>query len=258
MRQQNLPKELQMYIFLAVFILCAAFAHANTPEDERREILLNSKETLCVNLGPDCFAAGYRYRKAAFPFDWVLSLDNERFLEILEDDFRYYLDPTYYGIHTNGAIIHTYYHLEFRHEHDNEFFAKYKRRIEPFRSLNTYQGKVVFLRRGYSGATDPSLYWPDKETLVISREWAFKLNDVLKKKFPSLNYYIGILNYPKDKNYYFQLFDRVFFFELDGDVHDLMEFMVETMENDSGYPQGVSMPVEISPKPHIRTSSSQS
>lgn len=252
MSEQKTPERSLPLTLLAVFILCAAFIHANSPELERREIPPDFKEVLCVNLGPDCFAAGYRYRKAAYPFDWVLTLDSERFLEILEDDFKHYLDPTYYSTHTNGAIIHTYYHLEFRHEHDHEFYAKYKRRIERFRALADYQGKVVFLRRGYGGAEEPSFYWPNREALVISSEWAFKLNAILKKKFPSLDYYLGILNYPEDENYYFQIFDRLVFFELDGDVHDLMEFMVDTMASCNGYPQGVPIPVDVLPKPHVR------
>lgn len=100
----------------------------NTAAGERKAFSMDSKETLFISLGPDCYISGYLdqigYRRASFPFDWLLMLDHSGMVKLLNDDFKYFLDPSCYAIHTNRYLVHTYYHLEFRHEHDNDLIGK--------------------------------------------------------------------------------------------------------------------------------------
>lgn len=189
---------------LLLFVTCFysiifAAAEVNTPADERKEFSLDSKVPLFISLGPVCYIAEYLaeigYRRASFPFDWLLTLDHNGMIKLLDDDFKYFLDPSYYSIHTNRHLIHNYYHIEFRHEHDNDFIGKYGRRIDRFRRLNNYPGKVYFMRQSYDGAEAPANYWPSKDLLNISFEHALELKQVLKKRFPNLAFNLVIVNY---------------------------------------------------------------
>lgn len=185
-------------IFL-LFVICS-FAFA---EEEINTFTFDSKEPLFISLGPECYVAGHLaqigYRRASFPFDWLLTLDHSGVVELLDDNFKYFLDPSYYSLHTNGALINTYYHIEFRHEHDNDFIGKYGRRIDRFRRLNNYSGKVFFMRESYAGAESPSFYWPCKDVLNISSEHALELKRALKNRFPNLDFSLVIMNYCADR-----------------------------------------------------------
>lgn len=171
----------------------------NTAAGERKAFSMDSKETLFISLGPDCYISGYLdqigYRRASFPFDWLLMLDHSGMVKLLNDDFKYFLDPSCYAIHTNRYLVHTYYHLEFRHEHDNDLIGKYARRIDRFRKLDLYPGKIFFIRKSYAGAESPSFYWPSKDLLHISFEDALELKQGLKKRFPNLDHSLVIINF---------------------------------------------------------------
>ena len=220
----------------------------NTPADEKREISLDSEEPLFVSLGPECYLAWnleeIGYRRAAFPFDWLLTLDHERMVELLNDDFRYFLDPMFYSYHTNGSLVHSYYHLEFRHEHDYEFNAKYERRINRFRQLNTYRGKVFFMRKGYYAAEEPSLFlcWPNKDMINIRFECATQLNSALKKRFPNLNFNLAIFNYSPG-SYQMQIVDDIIIFNLEHqDRFDQFKVAVEALVR---YAKDPSKPLDL-------------
>lgn len=180
-----------------------AGVETNTPADERREFSLDAKEPLFISLGPDCYIAGnlahIGYRKASFPFDWMLMFDHNAMVELLDHDFKYFLEPSCYAIHTNKYLIRTYYHIEFRHEHDDDFIGKYGRRIDRFRRLNNYSGKVFFIRRSNEGAASPACYWPSKDLLNISFDHALELKQALKKRFPDLDFNLVIMNFYDDR-----------------------------------------------------------
>lgn len=123
--------------------------------------------SLFVSLGSFCGAARLiqrcEMRTASFPFDWITSLDGEKFIELVEDDFLYFLHPDFlvrddrftqntYQAPVNGnVLLNTYYHLEFLHEGKwkddycstmEAFRFKYERRIARFMNLKTFPGKV--------------------------------------------------------------------------------------------------------------------
>ncbi|HUD01118.1 MAG TPA: DUF1796 family putative cysteine peptidase [Rhabdochlamydiaceae bacterium] len=197
-----MSKLLQQVLLLLVTCFCSII-FAGEDADERKELSFDSKEPLFISLGADCYVAGnlvhIGYRRASFPFDWLLTLDHNGMIKILDDDFKYFLDPSCYSIHTNRYLIHNYYHFEFRHEHDDDLIGKYGRRIERFRRLNNYSGKVFFIRKSFDGATSPTFYWPSKDLLNISFEHALELNQVLKKRFPNLDFSLVIVNFWRDR-----------------------------------------------------------
>ena len=167
--------------------------------DDRKELSTDADEPLFINLGPDCYFAnglgGLGLRKAAFPFDWLLTNDQEMFIELLEDDFKFFLDPTHYFKHTNGHLVHDYYHIEFRHEHDLQTFdSTYARRIQRFHELNNYQGKVFFMRRAYPNLEDNNSQ-PFIQNFELRRSakcLGFKAKQYPKrKKFPSLRFQVS-------------------------------------------------------------------
>ncbi len=169
-----------------------------------------SQEPLFVSLGSYCDPAHVlrlcNLRKAAFPFDWIISFDGEGLIEMLNDDFREFLKDEYlipYG--PAGHLLNTYYHSEFLHEgaFNGDAFQqnleklkiKYQRRIERFRELNEYQGKVFFIRAAYMySATDPNRYYKFRENLDITEGYSLRLYMALHQRFPNLDFTLVIMN----------------------------------------------------------------
>lgn len=173
---------------------------------------------LYVSLGPECHLSHclkqFGYRKASYPFDWLLTQDHDRMIELLEDDFKYFLDDTYYSIHTNGHLIHNYYHIEFRHEHDHGALkTKFARRINRFRELDRYAGKVFFMRRASFNPVDPTFYWPNENLFHISFESALQFKQALKKRFPNANFNLVVVNYANG-NSTMQIIDDIIVFTI--------------------------------------------
>lgn len=174
------------YLFLFLILGCDLLC---SPQDDVLFVSLGS------NCNPGIYLKYYGFRTASYPFDWLLTIDGDRFIELLDSDFQDFLDGKYLGRH-QGNLVHTYYHIEFRHDFEEieELRAKYQRRIARFKELDQYSGKVIFIREAYSQATNPSLYWPNQEGLEISEESALRLNRAMKKLFPHLDYTLVILN----------------------------------------------------------------
>ena len=167
-------------------------------------------EALFVSLGSYCAPASLvrscGYRKAAFPFDWNITMDGEKLIEMLENDFAYFFDDEYLMPFARGsALLHTYYHIEFVHEGvwDVDQYApnmeilrsKYLRRIERFRQLKNYPGKVFFLRSAYIYSVEDShRAYKFKENIEISDKQSLKLYDSLKRFFPNLDFSLLVIN----------------------------------------------------------------
>jgi hypothetical protein len=151
-------------------------------------------------------------RKSAYPFDWITTIDSSKFLKLIEEDFKYFLDDNYL-ISTNKdpyPLLNTYYNIEFLHEgvFNNELFNdniqklknKYTKKIERFRNLSEYTGNVVFLRHAYKySVTDPHRIFKCEENLEITDDYAIKLYDKLKSYFNKLNFKLICVN-NHDKN----------------------------------------------------------
>ncbi len=172
---------------------------------------------LFISLGSTCEPAHMlRYaglRHAAFPFDWIVSMDIEKLIEILDNNFWYFLQQEYlvpYNI-GGGPLLHTRYHLEFLHEGDwrNEgyhanmpaFQEKYHRRIERFKKLSTHKGSIIFIRSAYVfSMTDPHRYYHVPQNLEISDEEAMKLYQALQRFFPKGHFSLFIVNPHTEKH----------------------------------------------------------
>lgn len=206
----QLKKYYSIILLLHVFFF--SFAYGDDLEiAENADIQEIIHEPLFVSLGSTCEVThvlrGCGIRKAAFPFDWITTIDAENFLEILSRDFDLFLDESYLWVGNRGPgpLIHTYYHLEFLHEGDfrgdlylpnmEKFQAKYQRRIERFKKLASHKGKVFFIRSAYlHSMTDPHRYYYCADNLEITDEYAWRLYHILQNRFPNLDFTLIIVN----------------------------------------------------------------
>ena len=197
-----------------------------------------SREPLFVSLGSSCKTAHMHrecgIRKAAFPFDWIISFDGEKLIDILEEDFLYFLNPSSLKV-SGQALLNHHYHLEFLNEGDWEdanydirsFSEKCQRRINRFRLLANYQGKVFFVRTAYPySLTDPHRIWRIKENIEITYEYADKLHRALKKCFPELAFELIIVNGYDGSGFLIEkhLSDGVLMVRIDGTIESYKEF----------------------------------
>jgi hypothetical protein len=200
-------------IFYYLLCVMANIAYSDEFLDELEESRLNplSQDVVFVSLGSVCRpTATLRLcglRKAAFPFDWLVSFDCDGIIRILEDDFREFLNEIYFiPFGPDSHLLQNYYHLEFIHDGSFDFDhyfenmerlkTKFQRRIARFRHLNEFQGKVFFIREAYQfSTTDPHRWYQFKDNIKISDEYAIKLYDALKNYFPKLDFSLIIINH---------------------------------------------------------------
>ncbi len=182
----------------------SAFGHDKLGKDED----LGNAGAVFVSLGSVCIPAGYVSESGLrtcgyMPFDWICSKDGEKLIEIIKDDFRYFFNREYYlpyrdNPRKDNNLLHTYYHFEFVHDPEavedlmNKLFPKYMRRIERFRQLSNYRGKVIFIR--YASGFDADCYWQFPENEEISDLYSLRLYNALKERFPRLDFQLVILN----------------------------------------------------------------
>lgn len=209
-------------LLIYVLILSHAFCNEDAIEDLNR-----IESPLFISLGSHCGVAGGFgiYRKTAFPFDWLLTTNHERFLAILEEDFQFFLDDRYFIRNSNFPtfVEHVHYAIQFRHEWlfpDNNLSteryeqqigmmkSKYTRRIERFRRIRNYQGKVFFFRAPYNryyglgqvytpalGVVNSNSFLDEETQVKISFEQALALKRTLDQYFINTNFNLIIINY---------------------------------------------------------------
>lgn len=178
------------YILLVLYSLLSASIEF-IPET----LIRDTAKPLFVSLGSFCEPAGRMkelgLREMSFPFDWLVSKSQDKLIQIFNEDFELFLDPRYLIRHEEGTgfLRHTEYDLVFFHEGDpplsdqlEALKIKYSRRIERFRNLNSYPGKVVFLRAS-------SL----NEEITV--ESARKLRGALEQFFPDLDFDLCLISY---------------------------------------------------------------
>ena len=107
-------QKLILFIFLTANVL---FGDA-TDFHHEGELNIDEQAPLFVSLGSYCKPAHMlrfcNLRKVAFPFDWICSMDGNKLIEIIESDFNNFLNENFLiGYEHSGALLHTYYHLEF-------------------------------------------------------------------------------------------------------------------------------------------------
>lgn len=197
------------------FFLCfLAFLHSDTWDPDGMDEKIEDG-FLLVSLGSHCMPASIirlsGLRKAAFPLDWVLSLDNKGIVEMLEDDFTHFLDEEFLvpdslllpKAHAE-TLVNLKYHVEFVHEGNfrSDYFQnvekvkeKYARRIRRFKELSQFPGIVYFLRCNYMDA-EIDVHRPFKfsEITEISDEDALQIFTALKIRFPDLKFKLVVIN----------------------------------------------------------------
>lgn len=174
-----------------------------------------SSEILFVSLGSHCEAAVYlqenNLRKASFPFDWLISVNCDSLIRLLDEDFRYFLEDRFLFRHPHHNIVeNAYYELEFYHDWPfdtdwcnaerfscqiQDMKAKYERRINRFRELKNFPGKVYFIRTPFDSS---NLFWKIKGSETIDRNQAENLRNALKRFFPSLDFTLIVINYSEE------------------------------------------------------------
>jgi len=176
-------------------------------EDERKGV--ETAHPLFVSLGCDCMPSihlrGQGLRQAAFPFDWNFTFLLDKFLLILEEDFAAFLSPRHLIEKQVGGILNTRYMIDFKHDGifldattggiSTDVSEKYERRIERFRNLRNYRGKVVFIRSAHDFARFPFYEYGDKNIGKINATEAVALRDALVRYFPHLDFALVIVNY---------------------------------------------------------------
>lgn len=171
-----------------------------------------NEEALFVSLGGHCEVAiqlrHHNLRTEAFPFDWMHTTDHEKFLQLLDEDFQFFVDPSYLfpnPIHPE-MLENSRYLCEFRHdgptnplasfeEHVQELSSKYARRIERFRKLREYKGHIFFLRTAYeTNHGGPHYFWQQSQERITTDQ-AKELQAALHRFFPETHFTLAIINY---------------------------------------------------------------
>lgn len=194
-------------IFLCFILTVQGLALADIEEYGEGKFVL-SKKPLFVSLGGSCHTAlalrGAGLRVAAFPFDWLISTNHHVFLKILDEDFQHFTDASVFALHQGvPASNNLYYNIGFPHDFDLNNFAcgngvkqwdtfkeKYDRRINRFRQLRQYPGKVFFVRAMWSQLNEGK-----NGEFYENKKRAQELRSALDRYFPSLNFTLIILSY---------------------------------------------------------------
>jgi hypothetical protein len=205
-------------LFILISIFCSSFLRADLENFGGDEVDIHEldQESIFVSLGSNCMPANLtrhlKLRKAAFPFDWNVLLEGEKLIQILEDDFSYFLNEDLLIRFSNVKLLNPHYHIEFVHDGSWDeglrsssmpmLQSKYKRRIGRFRNLKNHRGKVFFIRAAYIYSDiDESRIYKTKENVEISEEYALRLLEALKRYFPNLDFFLIIINNHEYKNF---------------------------------------------------------
>ncbi|GEM_PF-3846054 len=153
---------------------------------------------ICISLGGNCAPAQqFKMKKlseAFFPFDWCIT-EFESIYKALETDFKDYIKLEnlrtleLIKLSDNRVFRDTHYKIIYPHDfspdneplHDYEFVRnKYYRRIDRFYQTLALGEKVYFFRTG------------------ITKKEAIQLNNLITKKFPTLNYALVVISDTQD------------------------------------------------------------
>jgi len=173
----------------------------------------NLSPPIFISLGSHCEPSQQlilnNLRSAAFPFDWLLTLNFQGFLSLIQEDFQFFMDHRYLTQDASGVVLNTYYCIDFRHElhdwTDNDFFKhypeikeKYRRRINRFQECKYNKSRAYFIRAAFDLNLNPFLPTITQDCTKIDRNQANALKNVLCRKFPKLDFYLVIINYDEE------------------------------------------------------------
>ncbi len=176
-------------------------------------------EPIFISLGAQCEVAAElvtnQLRKEAYPFDWLVTLNHDRFAQLLNEDFANFLNDQFLFQNPEFPTIieNSYYEIEFRHDWTfpdlwtdpmryalqlSEMGSKYERRIERFRNLKNHPGKVFFIRAAYDPLLSDSFFLRKEKPTLITQLDAQKLKNALDSYFPKLDFILIIINFVED------------------------------------------------------------
>ena len=167
----------------------------------------NSIEAVVViSIGGDCTIASVLremgLRRAAYPFDWMFSIDFNSVLKSVEDDFQKFLDPDTLKVGKDKRVIENIYGINFVHDFPTihhsaavsdsethewaEIRSDWRNFIVPIREK--YQRRIERFKAALSGSDHVFLIrYP---TLAIDKDSLIKFCDLLTKHYPSLSFTI--------------------------------------------------------------------
>ena len=208
-------RKIELFRFFLLSMIICDLNAAIGRNSSAHEILF-SEETIVVSLGSQCEVTSmikeFGYRRAAFMFDWILSIDTQGVINAINNDFIDFFDENYFIAHPYiiDCMMNTKYGLEFRHDwaygvnflqrfsdyklEYQEIRKKYDRRIERFRCLKGFEGNVLFIRAAFDICTSAyisELY--DYRLMTITYKDALTLRDSLRRQFPQLNFTLIII-----------------------------------------------------------------
>jgi hypothetical protein len=181
---------------------------------------LQTKPPLCISLGSMCFTAinlrELNLRQEAYPFDWLVTPFLSLY-RVLEEDFALFF--TDLKLRSDHGGVFDAYGIHFIHDfptvHSSsenienidfianstiadgwqllipQVFEKYVRRIDRFIKVCRSNEKVIFLRADGKMSQDKNSY------IGTTKQEALVLRDLLKRKFPNLNFTLVIFSRKK-------------------------------------------------------------
>jgi len=203
-----------LVVYTLLLLAVVSNAQAYDPWDgylnDKPLVAFASDGPLFVSLGSTCEPAheirGLNLRKAAFPFDWMVSADHDQLINMINDDLKHFCDENYLeaSMVKKVILLNTYYSIVFPHEGKWDpasfeasyvkFKEKYERRIQRFKEISNFPGKVFFIRAARPYADSDQTIFKDKRNVEISDETARELYQALKNKFPNLDLTLIVLN----------------------------------------------------------------
>ena len=103
------------------------------------------------SLGPFChsslFLKNNKLKKCSYPFDWIISSYNN-IIDCIKDDFKIFLDKSYYLKISNNEYRHQYYKIKWYHHNplnDENHYNYYVRCVNRFKELLTYEEHKLFI-----------------------------------------------------------------------------------------------------------------
>lgn len=164
------------------------------------------------SLGPRCHSTEILKRnnlkKVSFPFDWLFS-STDNVLHCIEDDFKIFLDRSYYIDISEKQCGHSYYHPQMFYHHNplcnEDDYNYYLRCVDRFKKLLSYEERKLFV-----------MIFINKSSIgQMNRDGVVDFNNKLSKY--TKNYILLIIYHicDKEKNdHNFTYNDNIHFLEL--------------------------------------------
>lgn len=221
-------QTIQIIVLMAI-MLFTRMSQANSMPDFNFEGEINhNRPYLFISLGRNCWPAQalrmHGFRDAAFPFDWLITSDNDGLVKCLNENFEHFTDTTYFQKFGKIDTDNICYNFRFTHDwpHKDEEWNpqkyleqldfiknKYERRIKRFFNINNFTGKVFFIRS-----------FELQYDYVAESGWntqnVKKVYDALKRLFPAVDFTLVVISVTDPKIPEIDHLDGVIEYKIDG------------------------------------------